>query len=103
MATPIIKDPGIIQRNGILIENNSCEKLINTAAIPLDIVPIKVAVGADQRINMAIKNGTNSGATKTLIVLKVNSNKFPFTLPISKLNSTMTTPMANEIIFANLI
>ncbi len=103
IITPTINEIGIIQRNDILTENNSCEKLTMIAAIPLKSVPMNVAVGFATRTNIAIKNGTNKGATSKLTVLYDNSNKFPFILPITKLNKTMRMPIKMEIIVASFI
>ena len=60
---------GIIHRNDISTENNSCEKLTIIATIPLERVPMKVAFGFAMRINIAIKNGTKRGAVNRLTVL----------------------------------
>ena len=69
ITTPTIKELGIIQRKEMVTPKNSWEKLINIAVIPLKSVPIKVAVGFALGTNMAIKKGTNNGATNKLIVL----------------------------------
>ena len=69
IMTPTRNEPGIIHRKEIVIENNSCEKLIRVAATALVNVPINVAIGFGLRINIAIKKGTNSGPTNRLIVL----------------------------------
>ena len=80
---------------------NSWEKLINTAVTPLNSVPIKVAVGFAFFTNMAMKKGTNNGATSKLIVLYVISNKFPLMFPTTKLNKTIMKPILKDIYFAN--
>ena len=69
IATPTKNETGMIHRKDIVIENSSCEKLTIIAIIPLERVPIKVAFGFAIRTNMAIKNGTNKGATSRLTVL----------------------------------
>ena len=98
MKTPTKNEPGIIQRKEIVAENNSCEKLIRVATKALINVPIKVAVGFALLINIAIKNGTNRGPTSRLIVLYVSSSRLPLTLPITRLNKTIMTPMPREMI-----
>ena len=100
-ATPAIKEPGIIHKKEIFIDRSSLEKLMSTAISPLKSVAINVGVAFARGINIAIKNGTKSGATSRLIVLYVNSSRLPFTFPITRLKITITTPMIMEMIFAN--
>ncbi len=69
IAIPTTNEIAMIHRKEIFTENSSSEKLTIIAEIPLKRVPIKVAVGFAIRTNIAIKKGTNKGATNKLTVL----------------------------------
>lgn len=98
---PPTKEPGIIHKKEIEKPNNSDEKLIHTATAALMSVPINVPVDVARRKNIATKKGTNSGATSRLMVLYVISSKLPLILPITRLITTITTPIATEINWAS--
>jgi len=91
---PVKSEIGMIHRTS---KEKILKKEIAIAVATLTRVPIIVPISLAKGIKRAMKNGTNKGAVNKFTTRCTISNKFPSTIPMNELITTIIKPTIIEI------